>query len=136
MRTRLLRILDANLNRASEALRVCEDVVRLGLHARGLTAPFKSLRHSVRRAASRFPVPYRTLVASRDVGADVGARSLESNGRRLTLEALFVRNAKRAAEGLRVLEECSKLFSLASSKRFQKLRFAVYELEKKALSKL
>ncbi len=127
--------MDANLNRASEALRVCEDVVRLGLEARALTGPFKALRHGVHRAARRLPVPYRALVASRDARSDVGARSLAANGHGRVLADLFVRNAKRAGEGLRVLEECSKLFSIPTSKRFQKLRFSLYDLEKKTLSR-
>ena len=42
---RLLRLLDANANRASEGMRAVEDYVRFVLEDRGLAEDFKRLRH-------------------------------------------------------------------------------------------
>ncbi|MCX5667705.1 MAG: hypothetical protein NTY34_05295 [Candidatus Omnitrophica bacterium] len=55
---------------------------------------------------------------------------------RLDYSDIFSANIERTKESLRVLEEFFKLFDKGSSARFTKLRFKVYEIEKKALSHL
>ena len=50
----LLRIVDANLNRSREGLRVCEEVVRFALEDARLTSEFKTLRHKISRSIKRF----------------------------------------------------------------------------------
>ncbi|MFN9929346.1 MAG: thiamine phosphate synthase, partial [bacterium] len=47
-----LRMLDANLNRAREALRVMEDVARFCLQSEDLCGRLKSLRHEVAAVAA------------------------------------------------------------------------------------
>ena len=42
---KLLRIIDANLNRAREGLRVCEDISRFALGDKTATRALKSIRH-------------------------------------------------------------------------------------------
>src|SRR5262245_61692060 len=49
------RIIDANANRAREALRVMEDAARFALNDGPLTARLKSLRHDLRAALDRLP---------------------------------------------------------------------------------
>ncbi len=48
------RIIDANLNRAREALRVMEEYTRFGLDDAGLTAALKETRHELRGCADDF----------------------------------------------------------------------------------
>ena len=46
-RTKLLRIIDANLNRAREALRVMEEYARFALEDAGLSSAIKETRHAL-----------------------------------------------------------------------------------------
>ncbi|MBI4227534.1 MAG: hypothetical protein HY600_04595 [Candidatus Omnitrophica bacterium] len=127
---KLLRILDANLNRAREGLRVCEDVVRLGFNDPVLTARLKRLRHGVAAAARRLPVAWRTLLEARGVERDVGRRGGHlTSQRRGTVRSLFIVNAQRAKEALRVLEEGSRLIAPAVGRSFAQLRFRLYAIE-------
>lgn len=137
---KLLRILDANLNRAREGLRVCEDVVRLGYNDPELTRRLKRVRHGVTAAGRRLPVPWRALLAARASDRDVGRRTghlpsprLRQTGltsqRRATVHTLFLVNLQRAKEALRVLEEGSRLIAPATARAFARLRFRLYALE-------
>jgi thiamine-phosphate pyrophosphorylase len=66
------RILDANFNRAREALRVLEDLFRFGTNDAAAQASLKRLRH--RLASLERPLAAR-LLASRDSVHDVGRSS-------------------------------------------------------------
>lgn len=132
-----LRILDANYNRAKEALRVIEDIVRFLMNDRALTRDFKSCRHELTQALLKFPVPYRKLLAARDSAEDVGKEGwIKDKPGRTRWQDILAANLKRAQEAFRVLEEISKVVAPAKSPAFQKLRFRLYELEKRTLQKL
>lgn len=124
----LFRVLDANLNRAREGLRVCEEVARLIRDDAVLTRRCRRLRYSVDRAARLLPVP--KLLQARDSRSDVGrpalrgAASRHRNGR-----ALLTANLKRVQEALRVLEEFSRLVNPSAGRAFGSLRFKAYSLE-------
>ncbi|MBI2908866.1 MAG: thiamine phosphate synthase [Chloroflexi bacterium] len=83
-------------------MRVLEDVARFILDDSQLTARLKALRHSLRQLTSSV----ETLSARR-VGEDVGASTSETSLRR-DLTSVLRANARRAQEGLRVLEELSR----------------------------
>ena len=135
--SRYHRVIDANYNRAKEAVRVCEDISRFFLDDVRLTAKFKQSRHALTKALLQFPVPYRRLVAARDSAGDVGKKSrLEDLERRPRVPDLMAANLKRAEEAVRVLEEFSKIVAPRQSPAFQKIRFHLYELEKIAFRKL
>lgn len=129
---KLLRILDANLNRAREGLRVCEEVARLGYNDRELTQRLKRARHAVTSASRRLPVPWRTLLSARDSGRDVGREGAwprRRRGQAPICTSLFFRNIQRAKEALRVLEEGCRLIAPAAGRAFAALRFRVYAIE-------
>lgn len=129
---KLLRLVDANVNRAQEGLRVCEDIVRFILDDKKLQCSFKSIRHKVYIVASKIK-----LIKSRDVRKDIGRFStIYSEGRRKTIVDVFRANIQRAKESLRVLEEVFKLIDIEKSQRFKELRYRIYELEKKSRVKL
>jgi len=137
MNTQLLRILDANYNRAKEAMRVSEDILRFVAGDADLTYQWKRARHDLTSAVMKLPLSYRKLIASRNSRGDVGKNSLMKDSRRkLFWSDLLIANAKRSQEALRVMEELSKLIHVQNSKPFQSLRFRIYELEKKSLRKL
>jgi len=135
MNRSLLRILDANYNRAKEALRVVEDVTRFHWADSRLTASFKRTRHDLTQALLRLRIPDRELVRARDSSQDVGARSFIRDKKNPNWKDLFLSNLKRAQEASRVLEEVSKMNCPAAARSFQRIRFRLYELEKESLRK-
>jgi thiamine-phosphate pyrophosphorylase len=103
-------IIDANLNRAREGLRVLEEIARFILQNKELSFSFKNFR-------LRLPVKQPI----RDVPRDPGALSFLKEKRNL-LEILNA-NAARVQEALRVLAEFSE-----NSSFFETLRFESYQL--------
>ena len=132
----LWRILDANLNRAKEALRVAEDLARFILNDRNLASQYKKCRHALSKTLLSLPLPYIKMLETRDSRRDVGKRSvIQDQKRKPKWSDLMVANLKRAQEALRVLEECAKVVAPRQAAQFQKLRFECYDLERRSLSK-
>lgn len=130
-----LRMLDANYNRAKEALRVSEDVARFHLRDSRLTGRFKRVRHDLTKALLDLKIPDRRLVLARNLREDVGARSLIRDKKKPRWKDLLVSNLKRAQEASRVLEELSKMIDPERTRTFQRIRFRLYELEKQSIQK-
>lgn len=135
MNQSVMRIVDANYNRAKEAIRVAEDIARFHLEDRRLTSRFKRLRHDLTKVLLAFKVSYRSLAEARNSKKDVGARSLIRDKERPRWRDLFLSNLKRAEEASRVLEELSKMMAPRKTSALQKIRFRLYELEKIGLRK-
>jgi len=136
-------MIDANLNRSSEGLRVLEDVARFLLNDVELSQRLKSLRHGLARETKSLSVG---LLSNRDSEHDVG-HSLPSRKRKLNKQATSLRslldlvaaNAKRVEESLRVVEELAKLpeiSSMLNSASFEHTRFTLYTLERDLVSKI
>lgn len=123
----VLRLLDANLNRCREGLRVLEDTARFVRNDARFFRTFRSLRHKL-DVITRWLYP--ELVAARESANDEG-RTVKEGGRS-SAAALVTANFRRCEESLRVLEEYGKLFSAAAGREFKKIRFSVYKLEKNA----
>lgn len=129
-------MIDANFNRVKEALRVAEDLSRFILKNKILAAAFKKCRHDVSVCLLTFPVSYVKLLLSRDSAHDVSKSSVIQDTRHNPRwQDLMIANLKRAQEALRVLEEVAKIVSAGHAKQFQKIRFEVYELEKRSILK-
>ncbi|MBL7156831.1 MAG: thiamine-phosphate pyrophosphorylase [Candidatus Omnitrophica bacterium] len=131
-----LRLVDANLNRSREGLRVCEDIARFILNDKKLTRSFKILRHRIGALTKRLNKENAILLKSRNVKKDIGRKTGFREGKRKNIPDIFCANAERAKESLRVLEEIAKLLNKRTSESFKKIRFRVYELEKKSRIKL
>ena len=129
----LLRILDANFNRAKEGLRVCEDICRFVWDDKELSAQYKKIRHQLLEAIK--PVGILNVISARDILNDVGRATTKSEAFRKDLTGVFWANGQRVKESLRVLEEVTKLMSTKSSWKIKKLRYQVYAIEQKAASK-
>jgi len=130
----ILRIIDANLNRTREGMRVCEDVVRFVLNDAASTKTLKAIRHDLVDIIASSKVSLPALYSSRDTGADVGA-DFSWLERKSDWQSIFFANMQRTKESMRVLEEFFKLFDNRTGKRFKDLRFRVYALEKKVTSR-
>lgn len=131
----ILRIIDANYNRAKEAARVAEDIARFFLRDARLTAQFKRVRHDLTKALLGFKIPYRRLVEARNSKEDVGRAGFIRDKLHPRWKDLMLSNLRRAQEATRVLEEISKMVEPVKARSFQRLRFRFYELEKHALRK-
>lgn len=125
-----LRIIDANLNRIGEGLRVLEDLARFVLGDAELTRELKDLRHKLLATDLEFQ---QRLLEARDPAGDVGADIKEATERELPVAVIA--NARRVQEALRVMEELAKDTGL-DSERFKRARFSLYGLEVALLSRL
>ena len=137
MKKEIFRIIDANLNRSREGLRVCEEITRFALNSPSLTKELKSVRHTISNLAKPYLLKSEGAVVSRDSEGDVGRASRsKSEMRRFSTADIFSANIERVKESLRVLEEFFKLIDKKSSHRFTRLRFRVYEIERKAVKQI
>ncbi len=129
------RIIDANINRAKEGLRVCEEITRFILENKTLTARCKDLRHAmdnvVKKSGFRDKL-IETRYARQDIGKNIYGNELKRRG----LADIFFANIQRVKESIRVLEEFAKLASTSSAVKFKKLRYEIYELEKAITQKV
>ena len=129
MERNIYRIIDANFNRAREALRVIEEFCRFALNCDELTARTKNLRHQLSAAVAKLDAD--KLIAARDTLSDVGVgRTAANQLSRTNLNDTFTAGCKRLAEALRVLAEMTKTLDLAIAESIEKLRYDVYTLEK------
>lgn len=132
----LYRVIDANINRAKEGLRVCEEIARFILDDRNLTGDFKKIRHRI-DALVRGLRGNSQLIPQRDSRGDVGLKVRNrSEFIRRDFQDVFYANIQRVKEAIRVLEEFSKLDSVKTALGLRGIRYEIYELEKKAAKKL
>ena len=120
---RICRIIDANLNRLKEGLRVVEDIRRYGFDDKTLSSRIKVLRHKAKISQTEF-------IEFRNVSTDVLKQSTKSELNRTSLKDIQIANLKRAEESSRVLEECFKLINLEISELFKQIRYELYDIEK------
>jgi thiamine-phosphate pyrophosphorylase len=125
------RILDANLNRAGEALRVVEDYARFALEDAGAARELKGLRH--RLARLRQALAARCLPA-RDAAGDVGREPDPAKQAYRSVAEALAANFRRLAEALRSIEEWVRLDSVALSREAGAARFAAYRIESRLLA--
>ena len=118
-----LRLIDANLNRLREGIRVVEDIFRYIYNNKEISTKLKSLRHLARTKN------YYELLETRDVENDVLRESIKSEQNREDLNSILIANFKRAQESSRVLEELTKLSSIKDSENFKYIRYELYNLE-------
>src|SRR5438105_14775513 len=102
----VLRILDANANRAREALRVIEDYARFALDDGELSVALKQLRHDFAAASGGFVAD---ALLHRDTPGDVGtANQTSAEQTREDVAHVVTAAGKRLAEALRTIEEYLK----------------------------
>ena len=129
-----LRIIDANLDRATEGLRVLEDVARFVINSAPVSRRLKDIRHRLHAA---FPDLGLNLISARDSVKDVGRGQDSAKEPAASLIDTVVANARRIEQSLRVLEEMSRLPGAAASTAvFEESRYALYDIEKELVSRL
>ncbi len=123
----IFRILDANANRAREALRVMEDYARFALNHDELSAQLKQVRHDLAGATGRW---LAEAILYRDTPGDVGTdNKTASETRREDLAAVVTAAGKRLGEALRVIEEALKTIAPPAASLVEALRYRFYDIE-------
>lgn len=118
------RVIDANLNRLKEGIRVVEDIIRYTYNNKTIAFELKELRHLARVDDLLNILKYRDSIN------DVLKHSTKSEQNRDTLKSIIVANFKRSQESSRVLEELCKLQNTQISENFKYIRYKLYNLEK------
>ena len=129
------RIIDANLNRIGEGLRLLEDIARLALDDVLLTEKLKAMRHELiptDRALNQ------RLFQARNAEEDIGAAlEVKQQSKERRLHEAVVANSRRLQQSLRVVEEMAKAPGIKlNPEKYQQARFSLYTLERELLSRL
>ena len=133
----LFRIIDANFNRSREGLRVCEDISRFILNSPRISGELKSVRHGISAIIKASPATSKMLLEARDSAGDVGRASrTPSEMKRLGYCDIYSANMQRAKESVRVLEEFFKLIDKKHASALSRIRFRIYDIEKKTVNRL
>jgi thiamine-phosphate pyrophosphorylase len=127
---RFIRILDTNLNRCKEGLRVVEDTCRFVFCDDILYKKIRKVRHL---SSKYLADQYEQMLNARDSVKDSGRKAKEQS--RQNLKNIVTANFKRAQESLRVLEEYSKIIDFNTALKYKALRYEVYTIEKKMFLK-
>jgi thiamine-phosphate pyrophosphorylase len=123
----LYRVIDANINRLKEGIRVIEDIMRYRDNNKTLSKKLKDLRHKARVDETL------ELLHNRDSINDVLRASSESELNRSNTIGILSANFKRGQESARVLEELYKLKNIQYSENFKYIRYELYNLEKEII---
>ncbi|MDP2921674.1 MAG: thiamine-phosphate pyrophosphorylase [Candidatus Omnitrophota bacterium] len=133
---KLLQIIDANLNRAREGLRVCEDITRFALCDKNATESLKKIRHTATSLVlDSKKISLQKLVSQRNTPEDKTKFTDYAAQYDSGISDVFMANIERVKESLRVLEECFKIIDEEISRGYRKLRFNTYDIEKKLVKK-
>ncbi|MBM5824822.1 MAG: thiamine phosphate synthase [Cyanobacteria bacterium M_surface_10_m2_119] len=120
----VLRLLDANLDRAREGLRVLEDWARFGLGRAALVERTKDMRQRLGRCHRDRYKQARHAATDPATGLGHPAQQL-----RLRPEQVVAANAARVQEALRVLEEFGRGVDPELAAEAASLRYGLYDLE-------
>ena len=125
---RIAQIIDANLDRAREGLRVLEDWARFGLGREDFVKRFKDFRQIL---GKNHLTNYKQ---ARNSQPDVcEGLSHPEQFKRLTIESIISSNSARVQEALRVIEEFTRNRHDELASSASKIRYETYQLERELL---
>jgi thiamine-phosphate pyrophosphorylase len=131
----IYRILDANFNRAREALRVAEDCGRFVLNDPAITQMAKNLRSDLQQILTSLPAA--EMLVSRDTPGDIGTEiTSPTESQRSGLTEVATAACKRLTEALRTIEEYGKFVSPREVLKIERMRYNAYTLEQRLMGKL
>jgi thiamine-phosphate pyrophosphorylase len=128
------RIIDANANRAREAMRVLEEAARFLVEDAKLSQELKQMRHAFTQVIS----PLEDLIIDRDTPGDIGTRiTTDAEQVRQDTRAVVLAAGSRLAEALRAIEEYGKVQANYTDQQAklvvtcEKLRYQSYDVTKR-----
>ena len=126
---RIFQIIDANLDRAREGLRVLEDWARFGLGENKCVAKIKNYRQILGKNHLEIYKQSRNNIEDQCKGL-----THQEQINKKSPEQIISSNAARVQEALRVVEEFSRHHNHELSKISSKIRYEIYTLEIELLS--
>ena len=126
---RIYQIIDANLDRAREGLRVLEDWARFGLGENDFVVKIKNFRQILGKNHLEVYKQSRNHIEDQSKGL-----THQEQSKRRTPEQIISSNSGRIQEALRVIEEFSRPHNHELSKIASEIRYAIYTLEIELLS--
>lgn len=125
----VLRLIDANANRAREGLRVAEDFARFVLNDAELSGALKAIRHDLAEALGPL---LGEAILHRDTPGDVGtAIATQAEQQREDVADVVTAACKRLGEALRAIEEYLKTISPADAGKVEQIRYRFYDIEQR-----
>ena len=121
---RIAQLIDANLDRAREGLRVMEDWCRFGLKRNDFSIQIKDWRQQL--GFHHLNIYRNARLTSQDPAMGV-SHPLQKH--RSTPEDIFIANSSRVQEALRVVEEFTRTTDPKLAELASKIRYATYEIE-------
>ena len=125
---RVARLIDANLDRAREGLRVIEDWCRFGLDRQDLVIPLKDWRQQLGQLHADCYRQARSTATDPAAGLSHPAQQSRTDST-LVLKA----NASRVQEALRVIEEFARTGDAELARTAASVRYALYDHEVRIL---
>jgi len=126
---RIYQIIDANLDRAREGLRVLEDWARFGLGKEKYVKRIKNFRQILGRHHLEIYKQSRNHIEDKCKGL-----THKEQFNRKTSEQIIISNSARVQAALRVIEEFSRLQNHELSKIASEIRYEIYTIEIDLLS--
>jgi len=126
---RIYQIIDANLDRAREGLRVLEDWARFGLGKERYVERIKNFRQILGKNHLEGYKQSRNRIEDKCKGL-----THQEQINRKTSEQIISSNSGRVQEALRVIEEFSRLHNHELSKIASEIRYEIYTIEIDLLS--
>ncbi len=121
---RIYQIIDANLDRAREGLRVLEDWARFGLGKENYVEKIKNFRQILGKNHLEVYKQSRNHIEDKCKGL-----IHQEQIKRKTSEQIISSNSGRVQEALRVIEEFSRLHNHELSKIASEIRYEIYTIE-------
>ena len=125
---RIAQLIDANLDRAREGLRVMEDWCRFGLKRKDFCIKIKDWRQQL--GIFHHEIYRKARLTSVDPAMGI---SHPSQKKRTTPQEVFIANASRVQEALRVIEEFTRITDPKLSELASRIRYGTYEIEVKII---
>jgi thiamine-phosphate pyrophosphorylase len=129
----ILRVLDANFNRAKEGMRVVEDIMRFINGDESCRKLARNIRHGLTKITKDKNL--KNAIKERDSIGDPGKKTDKLEMSRASINDVLYANLQRAKESLRVLEEFFKIISPRNVAKLKQLRYNTYSLEKQIFTK-
>ena len=126
---RIGQLIDANLDRAREGLRVMEDWCRFGLKRSDFSIQIKDWRQTL--GLHHSDIYRKARLTSSDPAMGVSHPLQKA---RSTPEEVFIANSSRVQEALRVIEEFTRITDPKLCEIATKIRYQTYEIEINVLS--
>ncbi len=126
------RIIDVNINRLDESLKLTEDIVRFLLSDLNLLSRTRRIRQDFLQFKRSLPI--KNIIGARQSQRDPGRKAAFDSRTTKNSNTVILANLTRAKEASRTLEEVCRTLDFRTSRQMKQIRFKLYDLEKEIVS--